>query len=445
MKHSYGASLLNRLLCFCLAICALAFTSWANGMRVELSNFSLSSGWQPWSQREEILPRCYIDQAQFRSAPNALAISGNSNAAEYGGWSYRLDNIQPGKFYRLITYYRTQWVQHEQLQVVARLDWRDARDNRVQQPDYAYSVDPAGDWKRLTLQVPAPEKATQAKLELALGWSPQGTVWWDDITFEEVTAPGDRIVRIGSVGLRPRDTGSKEGSVNAFLKALDQVATGKPDIVCLGEGITVVGNGQSYVSLAEPIPGPTTGRLGEKARQHNMYIVAGLYEREGAALYNTAVLVDRQGQVAGKYRKVYLPREEIEGGLTPGMAYPVFDTDFGKIGMMICWDLQYVEPARALATQGAEMILMPIWGGNYALMKARAIENHVFLVSAGYDVETAVIDPNGAALHATRESGVIKTVPINLSQRFLDPWLGDMRARFHKEIRWDVPIMGLVR
>jgi predicted amidohydrolase len=127
------------------------------------------------------------------------------------------------------------------------------------------------------------------------------------------------------------------------------------------------------------------------------------------------------------------------------MAYPVFDTDFGKIGMMICWDLQYVEPARALAAQGAEMILMPIWGGNYTLMKARAIENHVFLVSAGYDVETAVIDPNGEALHETRQSGVMKTVPINLSQRFLDPWLGDMRARFHKEIRWDVPIVGLVK
>lgn len=445
MKYQCLALPLKRLLHFCVVACFLALSCQANGMRVELSDFSSSSGWQSWAQREEVLPRCYVDQTQFRSAPNALAISGNSNAAEYGGWSYRLQNIQAGKSYRLTTYYRTQWVQHEQLQVVARLDWRDVKDERVQQPDYAYSVDPVGDWKRLTLLVPAPEKATQAKLELALGWSPQGTVWWDDITFEEVPAPKDRIVRIGSVGLRPRDTGGKEGSVNAFLKALDEVAVDRPDVVCLGEGITVVGNGQSYVSLAEPIPGPTTAKLGDKARQHKMYIVAGLYEREGTAVYNTAVLMDRQGKVAGKYRKVYLPREEIEGGLTPGMAYPVFETDFGKIGMMICWDLQYVDPARALAAQGAEMILMPIWGGNYTLMRARSIENHVFLVSAGYDVETAIIDPNGETLHATKESGVIKTVPVNLSQRFLDPWLGDMRARFHKEIRWDVPIAGLVK
>jgi predicted amidohydrolase len=445
MNCGRGFSLLIRLTNICLMVCVVAVAGQANGMRIELNNFSSPSGWQSWAQREEILPRCYIDQTQFRSAPNALAISGNSNAAEYGGWSYRIENIQAGKFYRLTAYYRTQWVRHEQLQVVARLDWRDGQDNRVQQPDYAYSVDPAGDWKKLTLQVPASGKATQAKLELALGWSPQGTVWWDDITFEEVPAPKDRIVRIGSVGLRPKNTGSKEGSVQAFLKALDQAAAGKPDIVCLGEGITVVGNGQSYVSLAEQVPGPTTDKLGDKARQHNMYIVAGLYERQGPAVYNTAVLIDRQGKVAGKYRKVYLPREEIEAGLTPGMAYPVFETDFGRIGMMICWDLQYVDPARALAAQGAEMILMPIWGGNYTLMRARAIENHVFLISAGYDVETAVIDPDGEALHATKESGVFKTVPVNLNQRFLDSWLGDMRARFHKEIRWDVSIAGLVK
>ena len=138
------------------------------------------------------MPRCYIDTTQFRSAPNALAIAGNSNAAQYGGWAYRLPNIQQGKHYRLTAYYRTQWVQHEQLQVVARLDWRDLKDERAGQSDYAYGIEAVGDWKKITLQVPAPEKSTQAKLELALGWSPQGTVWWDDITFEEVPAPKDR-------------------------------------------------------------------------------------------------------------------------------------------------------------------------------------------------------------------------------------------------------------
>ncbi len=451
MKSSARQAVEKEILCIGALIFVTVGALHGNGLKVKLHDFTdagadqAAAGWRVWAQRGEIAPRCYVDFTRFRSAPSALAIAGNSNAAEYGGWAYQISGIGEGRFYGLTAYYRTQWVEHEQLRVVTRLDWLDGEGRRVGQPDYGYQVNTNEDWKRLTLHAPAPAKAAQVRLELALGWSPQGTVWWDDITFEEVPTPRDRMVRVGSVGLRPDGAGGKEGNLNAFSQALDQVALDKPDIVCLGEGITMVGTRENYASLAEPVPGPTTDKLGQKARQHKMYIVAGIFEREGNAIYNTAVLIDRQGKVAGKYRKVYLPREEIEGGLTPGVAYPVFETDFGKIGMMICWDVQYVDPARALAAQGAEIILLPIWGGNFTLMKARAIENHIFLVSAGYDVETAVINPAGEVLHATKESGVIKTVPVNLSERFLDPWLGDMRARFHKEIRWDVSIASPLR
>ena len=62
-----------------------------------------------------------------------------------------------------------------------------------------------------------------------------------------------------------------------------------------------------------------------------------------------------------------LPREEIDGGVTPGDALPVFETDFGTIGMMICWDVTFPEAARTLAKQGAEVIFLPIWGGNLTL------------------------------------------------------------------------------
>lgn len=421
-------------------------TSRAGNPKLELADFSGSGpagnpkGWLAWSPRAELQPRCYVDSAEFRSQPNALAIFGNGNAAEYGGWSYVASGIRSRANYRFTAHYRTRAVSNEQLRVVARLDWLDASQKRVGYPDYAYLNQPAGNWKKLMLEAPAPEDAIAVRIELALGWSPEGTVWWDDIALEEIPAPRPRPVRIGSVSLRPQQTGGKEGSLNAFLKALDEVALGKPDIVCLGEGITLIGHHAAYSSLAEPVPGPTTERLGTKARQYRMYIVAGLYEREQDVLYNTAVLIDRQGKVAGKYRKVYLPREEIEGGLTPGNTYPVFETDFGRIGMMICWDSQYADPARALAVQGAEIIFLPIWGGYTTLMQARAMENHVYLVTAGYDCETAVYNPLGEALHRTKESGVFKTVSVDLNQRFIEPWLGDMRGRFHKELRTDVPV-----
>jgi predicted amidohydrolase len=169
-----------------------------------------------------------------------------------------------------------------------------------------------------------------------------------------------------------------------------------------------------------------------------VYLVAGLIERDAHAAYNTSVLIDRHGNVAGKYRKVYLPREEIEGGLTPGSGCPVFDTDFGKIGMMVCWDAEYTDAARALAVQGAEIILVPVAGGYLTLLRARALENHLYVVSSGFDVESAIIDPTGEVLFATKDSGVSKVMAINLADRFTDAWLGDMRARFHKEMRTDI-------
>jgi predicted amidohydrolase len=112
--------------------------------------------------------------------------------------------------------------------------------------------------------------------------------------------------------------------------------------------------------------------------------------------------------------------------------------------MMICWDAEYVDPARAMAVRGAEILLVPAAGGYLTLLKARALENHLYIVSSGFDVESAIIDPTGKVLFATLESGVNKTIAVNLEDRFLDPWIGDMRTRFRKELRTDVPIPPLI-
>ncbi len=424
-------------LCAVLALAASAQA--AEGLRAELKDFSGSqpgaAGWSAWAQRDEIRPRCYVDATHFRSAPSALAISGNGNPLEYGGWSHGLGPVTAGQYYRLAAYYSTRSVPDERREVLARIDWRDASDQRVAQPDYAYETSVEGAWTRVTLTVPAPEKAVGARLELTLGWAPSGTVWWDDITFEEAARPADRWVRIGTVSLHPRNN---PDNIGAYLQAIDAVAREKPDIICLGEEILNEGVSKGYLSTAEPIPGPNTRRLGERARKYGLYIVAGLIERDGPGAYNTCVLIDRRGNVAGKYRKVYLPREEIEGGLTPGSSCPVFDTDFGRIGMMVCWDAEYVDAARALAVQGAEILFVPAAGGYLTLLRARALENHLYVVSSGFDVESSIIDPTGAVLFATMDSGVNKVIRVNLAARVMDPWLGDMRPRFHKEMRTDI-------
>ena len=399
------------------------------------------TGWTRWAARPEIAPRAFVDRLVGRGEPGALAISGASNAAAYGGWRKRLEGVQPGKWYRLTAHYRSEAVTNEQLQVLARVDWLGADSKRTGQPDYAFRVEPAGgEWKRVTLEAPAPEGATSINLELYLQNAPLATLWWDDISFEGIGAPGPRKVTVAAVNLRPRSTGSSAASVEKFLELVAAKVAVGTDVILLPEGVTVVGTGKQYSEVAETIPGPTTTKLGEMARAKKAYVVAGIIEREGIAMYNTAVLIDRSGEVMGRYRKVYLPREEIEGGLTPGSDYPTFATDFGRVGVMICWDLQYADPARALARRGAELLLVPIWGGNETLGKARAIENRVFIATSGYDYPTYVMDPDGEILAIAREDGSAAVAAIDLNRRYADKWLGDMRGRFMKELRTDVKV-----
>ena len=396
--------------------------------------------WSVWSARSEIAPRAFVDEHHNRNEPGSLAISGNGNAAAYGGWEHTVRGVDAGKWYRLVAYYQATGLKYEPLQVVARLDWAGADGKRVGQPDYAYVTKPEGEWRQVTLEAPAPPKAAQARIQLYLQNAPDGTVWWDEISLREIVTPSPRPVSVAVVNLKPRDTKSSAEAVRRFIDVVERGVNKKTDVIVLPEGITVVGTGKGFPEVAETIPGPTTARLGEIAKKKNSYLVAGMYERDGAAIYNTAVFIDRGGSVVGKYRKVYLPREEIEGGLTPGGEYPVFRTDFGTVGILICWDSQYADPARALALNGSELLLMPIWGGNETLVKARAIENRVFIATSGYNYPTHIVDPDGNLLATASEQGSVAYATIDLSKRYTDDWLGDMRGRFMKELRLDIEV-----
>jgi predicted amidohydrolase len=313
----------------------------------------------------------------------------------------------------------------------------DAGGKRAGQPEYPWESTADGEWTTVALDAQAPEHAVAVKIQLFLVNAPRALVWWDEVSLESVQAPAARNVIVAAVNLKPR--GSRD-PVGDFLALMERAVPQRVDIVLLPEGINGVGTGKGYAEASEPIPGPATVRLGEWARQRKTWLVAGLYEREGQAVYNTAVLIDRQGRVAGRYRKVYIPREEYEGGITPGSDFPVFRTDFGTVGLMICWDSRYPDPARALALRGAELILMPIAGGSETLSKGRAIENHVFFAASGYDHPTWILDPDGEILARAQEGGTVAAATVNLNRRYPDPWLGEMRGRFMKESRFDLQV-----
>jgi len=388
-----------------------------------------TTGWRIWSPREEITP------AHTQAASGELTLEGGGNAAVFGGWERTYPSIEPGRWYRLQVRYSASGLDYEPLQLPIRLDWQSAAGKRTGQPDYAWRTKKDGDDRLVTLDAPAPPKAAAVKVQLLLQNAPKAKVTWKDIHLTAVDAPTARNVRITTIRLRPKVA----DPVAAFLQLARTEVKPQTDVILLPEGITVVGTGKAYASVAETIPGPTTERLADLAKEKQAYVVAGIYERDGKVIYNTAVLLDRSGRFVGKYRKVYIPREELEGGITPGSSYPVFKTDFGTVGLMICWDVQYADPARALAMQGAELLLMPIWGGSEPLAQARAIENHIYLASSGYDFPSLLIDPLGRTLVRTERDGSVASATVDLNQRLPDEWLGDMRGRFHRELRLDLP------
>lgn len=414
-------------------------TAWL-GLVCLCAALAQTGDWTVWSAREELKPDTARDGEW-------LVIRGGGRAESYGGWTKRVDNIRGGAWYRFSAEYRSSGVAAENWQVVARVDWLDAQGRRAGQPEYAAWMERLGDATRLSVSAPAPSNAVAAKIELLLANAPAGEVRWRNARLEEIAAPAPRRIRVAAVNLKPERTGSAAGSVDQFIRLAEERIEGRADLIVLPEGITVVGTGKSYVEVAESVPGPATEKLGALARSRKAWVAAGLYERDGRAVYNTAVLLDREGRVAGKYRKVYLPREEVERGLTPGSSYPVFETDFGRVGLMICYDVFFPDPARALAAQGADVIVLPIWGGDETLAAARAIENKVFLVASGYDHPTYIMDPDGRRVAQAPQRGEAAIAEIDLSRRYADPWLGDMRTRRLKEIRLDLPapLPGLLR
>ncbi len=116
--------------------------------------------------------------------------------------------------------------------------------------------------------------------------------------------------------------------------------------------------------LAEPIPGPSTELFGELARKHNVVIVTSLFERRAAGLYhNTAVVIERNGTIAGKYRKMHIPDDPAyyeKFYFTPGdLGFKPIDTSVGRLGVMVCWDQWYPEAARLMSLAGAEILIYP--------------------------------------------------------------------------------------
>ena len=168
--------------------------------------------------------------------------------------------------------------------------------------------------------------------------------------------------------IQQHNTGDREDNKARLAEKIGQLAKEGAELIVLQE----LHNGLYFCQIedvnlfdqAEPIPGPSTEFFGQLAKQYGVVIVTSLFERRAPGLYhNTAVVLEKDGTIAGMYRKMHIPDDPgyyEKFYFTPGdLGFHPIETSLGKLGVLVCWDQWYPEAARLMALQGAQLLIYP--------------------------------------------------------------------------------------
>ena len=193
---------------------------------------------------------------------------------------------------------------------------------------------------------------------------------------------------------------------------------------------------ERYRSVGEGIDGPLINRVRGLARELKIYLLVGFAELRDGKMFNSAVIFSPEGNVTLHYSKAHNAHDEPYN--TKGTQFPIADTAVGRLGALICYDRQLPETARILAIKGAQLILVPAWGGygdmNDAMMRTRANENGVFLAFV-HPKRCLFIDPKGTVIAKDAgDSDQVVTAHIELDERVGRSAIRDRRPELYGEI-----------
>jgi beta-ureidopropionase len=251
-------------------------------------------------------------------------------------------------------------------------------------------------------------------------------------------ASGKKMARRVSVatvdlkGLWPDKT--RESRIKRMLQRMEDVKGLHPDIVCLPELFDTSWVEEQFVisdiAEDEKDPGPVTGRVAEFARKNNCYVACPVYTKKGGNFYNSCIVLDRKGNIAGTYNKMHPVKDEILTGkpgkeaigILPGAKnQPVIETDFGKLGIQICYDANWQDGWENYKKQGAEIMLFSSQFPGGRMLNYLAWRYGCYVISStGSDAR--IVDMSGNDLHSSSTFVRYAWADINLEKANADTW-----------------------
>ncbi|RJS60801.1 carbon-nitrogen hydrolase family protein [Bacillus sp. PK3_68] len=223
----------------------------------------------------------------------------------------------------------------------------------------------------------------------------------------------------------------KEANLNRILQTIEEAKEKQADYVLFPElYLSGYALDEDLYSLAEPENGESIRRIQLQAKSSNVGAIVGFPELDNSLLYNSALLIGKNGNILGKYRKVHLYHQEKQW-FTAGDSFPVFSLPEGDVGLMITYDMEFPEASRILALKNAQLLLvlaanmLPYQHYQDAFLRARALENHIYIGAAnmvGLDSEniffgeSQVVHPSGKTIYKGRNNEELPVLPINLKE-----------------------------
>jgi beta-ureidopropionase len=229
-----------------------------------------------------------------------------------------------------------------------------------------------------------------------------------------------RRVRIATIAMREQHGPTIAANRQRMSGLIEQALAEKPDIIAIPESFTLADLTEPRIDeMAEDVPGPTLDWAAAYARQHRVYIICPILARHTDGTHIEAFLLDRAGKIAGSYQKHHPVVEgwqynKVEFGSRSGSLIPIFETDFGRIGIQICFDIEYRDGWEELERSGAEIIFwLSAYDGGHDL-NVKAWNHHCYIISAVQTTYARIIDIMGETLAISGHHDPIAVYTIDL-------------------------------